>query len=281
MARQSKRGLHARDPESGVGLTSFNKFAAGINWKEVFAEARVSRPIYYTLSGSHLYGFNSKNSDIDIRGCHAEEIRAFAGLAGYHEVRELSRKELDFSSFDIKKEISLIMANNSNVLEHLSDSAVPVYKSKHYTALKKLAHSSISKLVAKPYWGMAQFNLHKYLRRFNEAYREAPTKKYLYVLRAYMAGIYVLEKGRIEPNIAKLNRMALFQLPIVDELVEIKRKGLEKDSLPVRKVNAAEEAVTFLAKRFAQAESETRLPNAPTTYEEANNLLLEIRLGHA
>jgi hypothetical protein len=244
-----------------------------INWKELFEKTKVRQPIYYALSGSHLYGFNSPDSDIDIRGCHIEPLYEVIGLHREKEVREQTIGEIDFVSFDIRKEMTLMLANNSNVLEHLA--ADTVYKSKHHARLKALAEKSISKLVAKPYYGMAQFNTHKYLHTFNESYREAPVKKYLYVLRAYMAGIYALGSGRIEPNIKKLNAMRRFQIPIVDELVRLKVEGEEKTEMMENK--EADEALTFLQKWFHEAEDSSSLPNSPQTFEEANDFLLELR----
>ena len=36
--------------------------------------------IFYTLSGAHLYGFPSCDSDYDIRGCHIVDKRGICGL---------------------------------------------------------------------------------------------------------------------------------------------------------------------------------------------------------
>jgi len=246
-----------------------------IPWVKWFDEAKVTQPIFYTLSGSHLYGFNSKDSDYDIRGCHIESLPKVIGVSGYHEVREKTiDKDIDFVSFDIAKEIKLILANNSNVLEHWSGKAI--YKSEPYKELKPLVEKSISKLVAKPYWGMAQHNLHKYLRTYNESYREAPVKKYLYVLRAYMAGIYVLDTGIIEPNIVKLNKMRKFQIDVVDELVKLKQQGKEKDFINGHP--DAEETINKLQKMFKESEEASTLPATPNTYSELNKFLIKWRL---
>ncbi len=251
------------------------KMLAGYNWKELFAKVKVSRPIYYVLSGSHLYGFNSPDSDIDIRGAHCEELYGVIGLRREKEVLELTEGDLDFVSFELRKELQLILSNNSNVLEHLA--APTLYKSKHYPQLRSLAERSLSKLVAKPYWGIAQFNTHKYLRTSNESYRENPLKKYLYVIRSYMAGIHALEKHRIEPNLKKLNKMRMFQISVVDELIEKKVDGLEKMTIPACK--EADETIDKLMKMFASSEESSTLPPSPLIYEEANKFLIRMRMG--
>lgn len=246
-----------------------------VNWKELFLEAGVSKPIYYTVSGSHLYGFSSPDSDRDYRGCHCAELPEVLGLNTTKEVREYQKGEVDFVSFDLRKELNLVLANNSNVLEHLA--ATPLYKSKYYPRLKTIAEKSLSKIVAKPYWGMHMANLHKYLHTFNESYRQAPVKKYLYVIRGLMAGIYALEKHRIEPNLKKLNEMRMFQIPVVDTLIEMKVHGKEKDLMAG--YPQAEEAIKFLQKRFKEAEEITTLNPTPMgVFEEANDFLLEVRM---
>jgi predicted nucleotidyltransferase len=37
-------------------------------------------PLFVTVSGAHLYGFPSPDSDIDLRGCHRLPVRALIGL---------------------------------------------------------------------------------------------------------------------------------------------------------------------------------------------------------
>ena len=40
--------------------------------------------IFATISGAHLYGFPSPDSDIDLRGCHLLPLRAVVGLGQLH-----------------------------------------------------------------------------------------------------------------------------------------------------------------------------------------------------
>jgi len=60
--------------------------------------------IFYTLSGAHLYGFPSSDSDYDIRGCHIQDMREICGLSVPKDVIERMAGDIDFVSFDIKKE---------------------------------------------------------------------------------------------------------------------------------------------------------------------------------
>ena len=37
-------------------------------------------PLFVTVSGAHLYGFSSPDSDVDLRGCHLLPLREIVGL---------------------------------------------------------------------------------------------------------------------------------------------------------------------------------------------------------
>ena len=45
-------------------------------------------PLFATVSGSHIYGFPSPNSDVDLRGCHQLPLRDVVGLALPNETFE-------------------------------------------------------------------------------------------------------------------------------------------------------------------------------------------------
>ena len=68
----------------------------------------------------------------------------------------------------------------------------------------------------------------------------------------------------------------MFRISVVDELIEKKVNGLEKMTIPICK--EADEAIDKLKKMFAQSEGSSTLPPSPLTYEEANELLIEIRM---
>ena len=44
------------------------------------AQQRVPDALFWTVSGSHLYGFPSADSDIDLRGCFRAPLRSLVGL---------------------------------------------------------------------------------------------------------------------------------------------------------------------------------------------------------
>lgn len=54
--------------------------------------------VFATISGAHLYGFPSPDSDYDLRGCHLLPLREVVGLDAGRETIETSVKEAGFDS---------------------------------------------------------------------------------------------------------------------------------------------------------------------------------------
>jgi predicted nucleotidyltransferase len=229
--------------------------------------------IFYTLSGAHLYGFPSSDSDYDIRGCHILDKREICGLNMPKDVIERMTGDIDFVSFDIKKELGLILQNNSNVLEHVF--APPLVSGPLLPALKKIVGRSLSRAVFNPYHGLALHNWKNSTGSKIPVSGGGSVKRYLYILRSLMAGIFVLDKGRIEPNIQVLNRH--FRYPLVDEFVSIKMNGCEQ--IMVQSDKEADILITQLFHDLDVARENSPLPENPPeeVYVLANEFLLECR----
>src|SRR5579883_791845 len=80
-------------------------------------------PRFVTVSGAHLYGFPSPDSDIDLRGCHQLPLRAVVGLDLPDETVErkldLADTEVELVSHDIGKYLRLLVRNNGYILEQV------------------------------------------------------------------------------------------------------------------------------------------------------------------
>src|SRR3954469_19800335 len=79
--------------------------------------------VFATISGAHLYGFASPDSDYDLRGVHILPLRDVIGLDISHETIERSGihdgLELDLVTHDIRKFFQLLLKKNGYVLEQL------------------------------------------------------------------------------------------------------------------------------------------------------------------
>src|SRR5262245_66677942 len=79
--------------------------------------------LFATISGAHLYGFPSPDSDYDLRGCHVLPAREVVGLDPGRETVESSLAEggweIDLVTHDVKKFFGLLLRKNGYVLEQL------------------------------------------------------------------------------------------------------------------------------------------------------------------
>src|SRR3954465_6297474 len=79
--------------------------------------------VFATVSGAHLYGFPSADSDYDLRGVHVLPPREVMGLDVRDETIERSAidqgLELDLVTHDARKFFLLLLRKNGYVLEQL------------------------------------------------------------------------------------------------------------------------------------------------------------------
>ena len=222
--------------------------------------------IYLTISGSHLYGFPSVNSDVDYRGAYLTGEENLLGLHGKRDVIELikprraypdeSPDPADVVVFEMKKELGLALKSNCNVLEHIN--ATPIYRTAEYLDMKRLVNNALGKRgIYNSYRGMAMFNYKKFIMRDRRTY-----KKYLYIFRGLMAGIHVLETGRIQPNLIELNKY--FRIKHLDVLIEHKREETEKEVVKAEiDSGLIDEEIVKLFERLDRAYERSKIPDKP------------------
>ncbi len=226
------------------------------------------------ISGSHLYGWESKYSDIDIRGCFVLRKENFLGLKQPREVIEIKTEDnQDIVLFEIRKLIGLALQGNCNILEEIN--SPQFYKNADFVKLKQLINNAFGKKgIYNSYRGMAESNYKKFILCGKNT-----IKKYLYVFRGLMAGIYCLQTGLIKPNIEELNKH--FKIKEVTKLLEIKRKGLENESLKDLEEGVLDGKIKDLFDKIDLAYLKYKMPEKPTDeeIEEINKFLIKLRLG--
>src|SRR6266498_3427110 len=79
--------------------------------------------LFATISGAHLYGFPSPDSDYDLRGVHIIPPKEALGLLPKNDTIEFSglrdQIELDLVTHDILKFFGMLLKRNGYVLEQL------------------------------------------------------------------------------------------------------------------------------------------------------------------
>src|ERR1700758_5189092 len=155
--------------------------------------------VFVTISGAHLYGFPSPDSDYDLRGVHVLPVRALVGLDTGIETIEVSENQdgiqLDLVTHDIRKFFRLLLKKNGYVLEQLYSPLV-VHTTPEHEELKEIAEGCITRHHSYHYLGFAatQWSLFG---------KDSPprVKPLLYVYRVILTGIHLMRTGKIEANL--------------------------------------------------------------------------------
>ena len=230
--------------------------------------------LFATISGAHLYGFPSPDSDFDLRGVHILPLKEIVGLEVGRETIEKSGieegVELDLVTHDARKFFALMLKKNGYVLEQVLSPLV-VHTTPEHAELKEIAQGCITRYHVHHYLGFAatQWKLFQ---------KESPprVKPLLYVYRVLLTGIHLMKTGELEANLVHLNQIA--QLSYLDELIERKLTGEEKGTLPEADLAFYAQEYERLVRELGQTAESSRLPERPTSKPALNDLLIRLRL---
>jgi len=111
-------------------------------------EGRDYNPLSVTVSGAHLYGFPSPDSDVDLRGCHQLPLREIVGIDVPDETLEWDSvddgTEIELVSHDVGKYLRLLLKNNGYILEQIF-SPIVVLGREFLDELRPLARRCITR----------------------------------------------------------------------------------------------------------------------------------------
>lgn len=229
--------------------------------------------LFVTISGAHLYGFPSPDSDYDLRGVH---ILPLCDVAGLNEGRTTIERsvidnglEIDLVTHDAKKFFELMLKKNGYVLEQICSPLV-VRAAPEHEELKQIMTACITRFHAHHYFGFAktQWKLFE---------KESPrrVKPLLYVYRVLLTGIYLMRTGRVQANLAALNDD--FRLPQIADLMARKLSGPEQSALPDHDFAFHRQEYQRLRDELQSAHENSTLPEAATAKPALNDLLLRLR----
>jgi predicted nucleotidyltransferase len=230
--------------------------------------------LFVTISGAHLYGFPSPDSDYDVRGVHLLPAKEAVGLLPKQETIEVSGVrsgiEMDLVTHDVLKFFMMLLRRNGYVLEQLYSPLI-VHTTPEHIELKDIALGCITRHHSHHYLGFAatQWDLFQ---------KDDPPriKPLLYVHRVILTGIHLMRTGRVEANLITLNQE--FRLPYVPELLERKVRGPENGSLGAGERSFYQAEYMRLIAKLEEAAAESNLPNEPTARGPLNDFLVRLRL---
>jgi uncharacterized protein len=230
--------------------------------------------LFATISGAHLYGFPSPDSDYDLRGVHLLPLGQVVGLNPGEETVEKSGihdgLEIDLVTHDTKKFFGLMLKKNGYVMEQVLSPLV-VHTTPEHEELKAIAADCLTKHHAHHYLGFAT-------TQWKLFHNEDPprVKPLLYVYRVLLTGIHLMRTGEVEANLVHLNEE--FRLPYLPDLIERKTVGVEKETLDDADRSFHEQEYERLRAELEEAFVESSLPEQPSGLDPLNDLLVRLRV---
>lgn len=238
--------------------------------------AEQERPLVFaTVSGAHLYGFPSKDSDVDLRGVHLLATSELAGLRYGPETVERMWEhegtELDLVTHDIAKFARLLLRPNGYVAEQLLSPLI-VHTTEAHAELKSLVPGFLTSRHAHHYRGFAKTQW----RLFE---RNGELKPLLYTFRALLTGVHLMRTGEVQAHLPSLIE-AQGGPRYLPELIAAKVDGEHR---PLDSVPGAPDAEMLAAdvlewlEWLDVAENGSALPQEPSVHEELHQLVLRLR----
>ena len=231
--------------------------------------------LFVTISGAHLYGFASPDSDYDLRGAHVLSVRDVVGLYPGRETIESSGVrdglEIDLVTHHVKKFFGLMLKKNGYVLEQLFSPLI-VHTTQEHAELKELGTRCVTRHHAYHYLGFAETQW-----KLFEKERPRRVKPLLYVYRVLLTGMHLMRTGVVEANLVRLNDEA--KLPYINDLVARKLAGSEHGTLDNEKFEFHQSEYAWLRAGLESAYADSKLPEAASAGAGLNALLVRLRVG--
>lgn len=185
--------------------------------------------LYACQSGSRAWGFESTNSDYDIRFIYAHNTDWYLAfnVENRKDVINFVVDDLDIEGWDIRKVFKLFYSSNPQLMEWLHSPIVYLETDSVIDELSKLSIDFFSvKNASYHYYHMAENNFRKYL---NKPEGDIWIKKYFYVIRPILCVDWLQTYETIPPVIFTelLHLLPEYLHPSMNLLLEQKLAGEE------------------------------------------------------
>jgi len=204
-------------------------------------------------SGSRAWGFESTDSDYDVRFIYRHDLKWYVNVLPKRDVIELPIDALDdYSGWDIRKALFLMNKSNPVLFEWLKSPIVYKKDTVRYDLLVEAANKYFSPIsTVYHYLHMAKGNDREYLQG-----DIVKIKKYFYVLRPLLACMWIKEKNESPPmefgTLLSLIKDTSLRAKI-DGLLVRKKAGIEMGNEP-----AIPEIKHFIEMRIKEFEDFTK-----------------------
>jgi len=229
--------------------------------------------VFATVSGAHLYGFPSRDSDVDLRGVHVLPAEDLVGLHEPEETRtrmwERDGIEMDLVTHDLRKFVRLMLRPNGYVLEQLLSPLV-VRTSGLHTELAALVPGVLTRNHAHHYRGFAGTQWRLYAKT-------GELKPLLYTFRALLTGIHLMRGGDVQAHLPTL----LDEVDAPAYLPGLIAAKAEAEHAAATDLDGGAVArdIEELHRVLDEAQERSRLPEAATALQDLHDLVVRARLA--
>ena len=228
--------------------------------------------IFACESGSRAWGFESEDSDYDVRFIYVRPTDWYLSLQKRSDVIEQPiSNELDISGWDITKALSLLRKSNPPLLEWLQS---PIIYQEFGTITEQIRELM-------PDYFSPKASMYHYLHLAKNSFKEysqndkQSIKKCFYILRAVLACKWIESGLGVVPT-----EFAI----LVDKVVKQKELQEAIDKLLIEKKNSSEADVTkqiptitnFLTHEIDRLSPQNERPSLSEEYKRLNKLFLNI-----
>ncbi|WP_328367292.1 nucleotidyltransferase domain-containing protein [Streptomyces sp. NBC_00445] len=229
--------------------------------------------LFATVSGAHLYGFPSRDSDVDLRGVHLLPAADLVGLREPEETRsrmwDRDGVEMDLVTHDLRKFVRLMLRRNGYVLEQLLSPLV-VHTTDAHRELVTLAPGVLTSHHAHHYRGFAvtQWRLFE---------KTGELKPLLYTFRVLLTGIHLMRSGEVRAHLPTLLGVIAEAPAYVQELITAKAEQ-EHGAADVALHARVQGDIERLHAVLDEAQAVSVLPDAPSVYGALHDFVVRVRL---
>ncbi len=233
--------------------------------------------LYAVESGSRAWGFESPNSDYDVRFiyAHPKDWYVSVDLEYKRDVIEYEIvDEIDINGWDIRKALQLFSKSNPAFVEWIQSPIVYVDDRSFVKGARQLLDAvySVEKGIYH-YRSMAKTNYRGYLRE-----EVVPIKKYFYVLRPLLSIMWLEKYQKPAPiEFAKLRSLIPAGSTLdqaISDLLERKKRSLEKEYAPAVPVLNA-----FIESELDRLENYQDSPQKNSSHMESLNSLFRVSVS--
>jgi len=255
---------------------SINNLKPDLRLARRFLEAQPipGRVLLCAITGSHIYGFPSADSDLDLKGIHLTPLRRLLGLGrpkeSFDRLELFEGTELDLTLTEARQALDLLLRGNGNMLERIL-SPLQLIDNEELQELRALAISTISRKYFRHYQGFFRGKC-----RDHERAERPQAKSQLYIYRVALTGIHLLRSGELETDLRVTAQIYGYEEAL--DLIALKQQGTEHGSVPPQIDAHHRVAWPRLASDLEEAFATSSLPESAPNSEAISDWLVSRRL---